>query len=349
MQAHNNIPEILRNTPQWILWGYNNNEKIPVNPNNINTCASISDPTTWADYTTCCEMAARHSLFLGFVFTKNDNFVGIDIDNIDKVSPENKAAAQEWRERLMADEAQTYAELSPSGTGVHLIGYAPDHREMPGRKSSALQIEMYSNGRFFTMTGNAIAGRNQITDVTDMVNNIQAALSRNRDRGGEYETLDRVMGCDDQKVIDFAARRFPSMAKHWHAQGDRSLSDSMYEVLRALDYVTADTDQVWRIFETSGIMAQYETEGRGGKPRRTFEDDVRRAHLDNNATKRVDATQERAWLMSPMFMERAAQMWTRMQAEQQAADQAQIEEQVNFDDAAIRDKDFERFWIFVES
>lgn len=70
---------------------------------------------------------------------------GIDLDHID-TRPELNALAQ---------ELPGYQEMSPSGTGVHAIGYGPD---FPSLGSNASGIEAYSKGRFFTVTGAANVG-----------------------------------------------------------------------------------------------------------------------------------------------------------------------------------------------
>lgn len=81
--------------------------------------------------------------FAGLGFALGDGWQGIDFDKVD--------------ERLeLAAVIHTlpgYVELSPSGRGVHAIGYG---RPFNALGSNASGIEAYCVGRFFTFTGNAL-------------------------------------------------------------------------------------------------------------------------------------------------------------------------------------------------
>jgi len=50
---------------------------------------------------------------------------------------------------------QSYAELSPSRSGAHVITFGTKRRQEPG---SGRSMEMYDRGRFFTVTGDHIPG-----------------------------------------------------------------------------------------------------------------------------------------------------------------------------------------------
>src|SRR5699024_9209608 len=54
----------------------------------------------------------------------------------------------------------SYAEISPSGKGVHIISKG----KLPTGGSRKGNDEMYASGRFFTMTGNRIGGYRGITE-----------------------------------------------------------------------------------------------------------------------------------------------------------------------------------------
>jgi primase-polymerase (primpol)-like protein len=62
-------------------------------------------------------------------------------------APRWKRGPVSWSPRL-----EGYAEVSPSGTGVHVIvrGAAPNRQDG--------KVEAYSSGRYFTVTGRAISG-----------------------------------------------------------------------------------------------------------------------------------------------------------------------------------------------
>ena len=55
---------------------------------------------------------------------------------------------------------RSYAEYSQSGTGIHIIARG----ELPGGRRRKGDVEMYQNGRFFVMTGNAASKYLEITE-----------------------------------------------------------------------------------------------------------------------------------------------------------------------------------------
>ena len=87
---------------------------------------------------------------IGFVFTAGDPFAGVDLDSCRNAVT---GAIEPWAQAII-DELNTYTEVSPSGCGVKLWlrGAVPSG----GRRSG--QVELYSDRRFFTLTGQQLAG-----------------------------------------------------------------------------------------------------------------------------------------------------------------------------------------------
>ena len=154
LQQLENVPRELRERRQWVAYRAvpsatrpGRVDKIPVNPANGRN-ASTTDPATWGTCSDALSRAERDGLAgVGFVFTADDPYVGIDLDHCVNESSELEPWAEDIAQRLA-----TYAEWSPSGTGVHIIakGELP-----PGRRKTG-SIEMYSSGRFFTITGSPL-------------------------------------------------------------------------------------------------------------------------------------------------------------------------------------------------
>ena len=110
--------------------------------------AATNKPSTWSDFNTAAGAVDRYGFTgLGFVFTKESSIVGVDIDHCHDPATGtfNSTAAA-----ILAKQS-TYAEFSPSGTGVHLLfkGSLP----AGGCKNSKTGVELYDTGRYFTMTG----------------------------------------------------------------------------------------------------------------------------------------------------------------------------------------------------
>ncbi|RDZ39560.1 hypothetical protein C5B91_19430 [Haloferax sp. Atlit-10N] len=93
-------------------------------------------------------MTNRNADGIGFVFTEEDPIVGVDLD--DCRNPETGDVdddAQDIIERL-----DSYTEISPSGTGYHVLikGELLEGRNRRGH------IELYDTARFFTVTGDRV-------------------------------------------------------------------------------------------------------------------------------------------------------------------------------------------------
>jgi hypothetical protein len=114
--------------------------------------ASSADPKTWRSFAECVKAAKRRPGFyagVGFVFTKADPFVGVDLDDVRNPATGTLSERAADVVSLLA----SYAEVSPSGTGVKVWVRAQLERakKKPG-------VEIYPHGRFFAVTGQMLAG-----------------------------------------------------------------------------------------------------------------------------------------------------------------------------------------------
>lgn len=145
-----NIPEELRQRPQWVVWKLEQRDgkdtKVPYIPGGVGK-ASTTDLTTWRTFEDALQ-SLRTGRYdgVGFVFCSGDPFAGVDLDNCR--DPET-GELEEWAEKIVKAFGG-YAEASPSGTGVHIIvrGKAPNKKRG--------DVEAYSSERYFTMTGRAL-------------------------------------------------------------------------------------------------------------------------------------------------------------------------------------------------
>lgn len=152
-EFESNVPKELKELKQWVGFILKDKkdkpgkkDKIPVNPVTKDKAKS-NDQNTWTDFKTAIEGAIKNKLDgIGFMF--KPPYVGIDIDGCIKDNTLSDFA------KSVANELNSYTEVSPSGTGIHVIcrGELPPE----GRKSSELGLEMYTEGRFFTFTANRV-------------------------------------------------------------------------------------------------------------------------------------------------------------------------------------------------
>jgi putative DNA primase/helicase len=154
------IPSELKNQSQWILWKYekgkeNKTTKIPYRAMQLYKRASSTDHATWNSFANVTDWLSRFDSEYdgaGFVFAEQDPFTGVDLDwkkyRGDGIPAEAKA---------IIDLFSSYTEYSPSGRGCHII--IKGNLSNGGKRkqlTSNLEIEIYSSGRYFTMTGNHV-------------------------------------------------------------------------------------------------------------------------------------------------------------------------------------------------
>jgi putative DNA primase/helicase len=144
------IPQELKDYHQFVCWTYQPRgdkwTKVPVQPNG--EPASSTDPQTWHSFDECIKAYhAGRCDGVGFVTSENDPFVLIDLDHVMPSDGPMLPWARDIVRAAISDGC--YVEVSVGGDGVHIIGRGP--QGFRGRKAN--QIEIYSSGRFFTITG----------------------------------------------------------------------------------------------------------------------------------------------------------------------------------------------------
>jgi hypothetical protein len=172
------IPDELKARNQWVCWRIERragrDTKVPVNAQD-GTLAKSNDPATWASFGDAVNYANAGGIGIGFVFSADDPFVGIDLDDCITDGVLSLAACEIVHERLTS-----YCEISPSGTGLHIIGAG---KLPPGGRNATMQgqrIEMYDSVRFFCMTGNRWAGScRAINDVQSELDILHGELFPN--------------------------------------------------------------------------------------------------------------------------------------------------------------------------
>jgi len=147
-----NIPERLTERPQWVDWRLeergDKTTKVPYTPGTLRR-ASSTDLMTWRTFS---EALAAYEAGeppydgIGFVFCSADPFVGIDLDGC---RDRETGAVEGWAQELISSVREGYIEISPSGTGIHVIVEGT----VRGGGMRKDKVEMYGRDRFFTITG----------------------------------------------------------------------------------------------------------------------------------------------------------------------------------------------------
>jgi hypothetical protein len=268
---HSSIPAELRELRQWVVWKFVPAEpkpgKLPCNPV-TGMPASSTNPASWATFAEA-EAALRPNrgyAGVGFVFSEEDPYVGIDLDHMrDAATGKLTAQAQEIVTRIAS-----YTEVSPSGSGVHIL-VRGSLDGLQGRKKG--DIEIYESGRFFTVTGD------HLPDTPSEINDRQPELRQLHhevfgDRGPRRPEPDKAASAvskTDEEVVSGlrASDRADEFEALWGGNWDREHFPSQSEADLALatmlvDPCCRDTAQIDRIFRKSRLYRPKWDENRGG-------------------------------------------------------------------------------------
>ena len=256
------LPGELRDLSQWVCWRLEKRDgkltKVPYSPTSGDK-ARCNDPGTWGSFAEARETAlAEDYAGIGFVFTTNDLFSGLDLDGC--VNPETDEV-EPWAAEIL-HEINSYTEISPSGRGLHVIVRA----ELPEGRRRNDRVEMYDRGRFFTMTGRLLPG------APASIEERQEELQRLHTRlfGGPMQSTNgtrtdnhnaSMFTGDDQELVEKAtrARNGEKFRRLW--AGDRSGYASRSEADLALVSLLAfwtggDEARMDALFKSSGLYRE---------------------------------------------------------------------------------------------
>lgn len=166
----------LASLDQWVCWQYEYDDngkpkKVPRQPSGA--CAKSNVPSTWSSFEACAQaVVSRGFDGMGFVFSPEDDYVGVDFDDIldDQGQIMDPSIAQ-W----VADLG-SYTEVSPSGEGLKVFAKGT----IPSSVATKT-VEMYETGRFFTVTGRVFEGPPEtIAWGDEILPQLHAAVSKRK-------------------------------------------------------------------------------------------------------------------------------------------------------------------------
>lgn len=261
------IPNELRKRHQWVTWKLERRKgkltKVPYNPR-TGAKASTTDPKTWTDYETAqATLGAGNYSGSGFVLAPDDPFLFIDLDNCrDAKTGELRPWAQAILDTFNG-QAPIYTELSPSGTGLHIVccGEWPiDRHKQPAPDGG--KIEVYTTARFMTVTGQLLDGCPQtIKPAPDGALNWLAATHFPAKPTPKMPTLSPRPDLipDDTDLLEraMAAKDGPKFAALWRGDtsgydDDHSRADLAFCAKLAF-WTGDDSNRIDRLFRQSGL------------------------------------------------------------------------------------------------
>lgn len=234
--------------------------------------ASTTDAANWLSYDSVvagCDKVGNGSL-PGFVLHDGHPYAVIDLDikDADNESDPAKWTTEETKElfRDIVDGMCSYAEVSRSGKGVHIIVRVVgkgDHFKWPNIKKNG--VEVYFRDRFIVTTGNHIDGTPlEIVDATEKVAELlqrfapeklapglpRVAVDMEDDSEEELsdeEVLDRLDSCEKCDLYNSL------MDGEWKDFRYTSQSEADMALMEGIYFFSGNREQTVRLFMTSAL------------------------------------------------------------------------------------------------
>lgn len=250
MDQIKNIPLELQKLPNWVVWRAERTDtgkitKIPYCPS-TGRKASSTNPHDWVTFQRACETVLQWD-GLGFMFGGSP-FAGIDLDRSDD------PVLTAWQDEVVKT-LNSYTEYSPNGgRHIYVLGSV-----LAGRKDASRKIEIYSEARYFTVTGN-VALAVPIRDCNGNLTALWESISSRAPQPAfQLESQPALMS--DENVWRSAATAVngDKFKRLW--QGDKSdhaddWSAADQALMNFLCYYSPDNEQVTRMFKASALGAR---------------------------------------------------------------------------------------------
>ena len=267
IKNYENIPDEMKKEKRWCLYKIiqrdGKNTKLPLMPNK--EPAKSNDKATWNSYEDCI-MALKHNVGEGLGFFLGDGYIGIDIDKVsDDIMEYNTNHHVSSMTADFLREVSTYAEISPSKTGLHFIGKG----EVPGERKRYKNLEIYDKDRFFTVTGNVIKDRDRskIESIDSELkplyekympktNKISAENKRSPtviSYNGDQDILEKLF---NRGYFSYAGEDLRQIYYGNYESYFNSQSEADFFMLQRLLYYTGNVEMAISFMESSGLKRE---------------------------------------------------------------------------------------------
>jgi hypothetical protein len=259
-----NIPQELRAKKQWVCWRYEERDgkktKVPI-ALMVGGPASSTNSMTWGDFECALRSYQEPSNNLdgiGFVF--NNDFIGVDLDK----AIDNRGEIKPWATEILKACNQTYAEITPSGKGFHIIskGALPEGWKGRGKAYHDGKVEIYSKGRYFTFTGNHLPGTPATAeDQSAAIIELYKKINGENGNGANRKSKSTVNGTDirTDDCLE-AALEDPVFSRLWYGDISQNNNDDSAADLalcnKIVFYFGPDPDVVDRLFRQSKLYRE---------------------------------------------------------------------------------------------
>ena len=259
-----------RGQKRWVNWQYKTVDgkqtKMPIGKSN--------DPTTWSTYD---ELKDKKNV--GIMFGLDKKFLGIDIDHC----VENGKIVHEYRDEIVnfIKQSNTYVELSPSKTGIHLYFELTEPLELITNKKAP--YEVYSSLRFFTVTGDKLGQDREVRTITPDEANSLLSLIRypwGKDKKEELNLTQNVESLDDTELLKkmFNSKTGKKLEALYNGDiSDYDNDDSNADMALCLSlafWTRKDSNQMERIWLSSPLGQREKTQNRLDYRSRTIQNAI---------------------------------------------------------------------------
>ncbi len=248
------FPETLKNKPIWVLWRLEERDgskptKVPYSPN-YNGRAKSNDPDTWDTYARAeykLNQSKGYYQGLGIGISQEQGLIFIDIDHCI-----SNGRLSEIAEEALSVFSNQYAEISQSGSGIHILALGTIPKSFKNSKNG---VEIYCDKRFCSLTGN------RLTDGEPCLEQAQIDLFYDKYKPPtppqkRPERLSKALNKDDNWIIEHAMKsgKFAQLySGSWEAlYGSQSEADIALCSILAF-WSDCNIDQMDRIFSSSGL------------------------------------------------------------------------------------------------
>jgi len=248
------LPQALLTVARWVLYIILNGAKIPFDPNkrvpanSPNACASY-------EFVRDClvSIPGFHGLGFRFEYDEIAPFAFVDLD--DCRNPET-GAIEPWALDIVA-RLNSYAEISPSGSGLHVFCRTQCPPKGGCRRGN---IEIYTRSRWATVTGNHLAGTPvDLEDRTEELLALHHEVFGSPDPGSTMPPASTTPSpLSDRELLGLASTaangvRFRQLFYGPVPAGDRSRLDFEL-VAKLLFWFGQDFERIDRLFRASALV-----------------------------------------------------------------------------------------------
>ena len=225
--SYNNIPEVLRWRPQWVVWGIPGEPpKSPFRPDSLLRLTTVpaksgvrKTRSSYENAVKCVQLGLACGI--GYEFD-GQGVYGVDLDHVINSNGVITPQAREFVEQL-----NSYTEISPSGHGLHIFVTADDVNITRHRRQGGF-VEIYSNVRYFTVTGNVYGGFDRIAERPTELQKIhdRYLLPEPSKAAQPRYSVESTQSADDSLQRGF--NKDPALLACWEGarrRGDESASD----------------------------------------------------------------------------------------------------------------------------